>query len=83
MTVLAAVAAGPGSRVLAFEPHPELFAVLERNVADARRHWSAARVDTYRARVGRAGGLAACTCRRTSRRTTALPNRAGIEPANR
>ena len=59
MTVLAAVAAGPGSRVLAFEPHPELFAVLERNVADARRHWSAARVDTYRAALGARAGLAA------------------------
>lgn len=32
MTVLAATAAGPTGRVIAFEPHPELFAVLERNV---------------------------------------------------
>jgi FkbM family methyltransferase len=35
MTVLASVAAGPGGRVLAFEPHPALFAVAQRNVQAA------------------------------------------------
>ena len=37
MTVLAATAAGRGGRVLAFEPHPELFAVLQQNAAYAAR----------------------------------------------
>ncbi|MGH8442638.1 MAG: FkbM family methyltransferase [Nevskiaceae bacterium] len=36
MTVLAGMVTGPTGRVLAFEPHPELFGVLERNVAAAR-----------------------------------------------
>lgn len=36
MTVLAAIAAGDRGRVLAFEPHPDLFELLERNVAQAR-----------------------------------------------
>jgi FkbM family methyltransferase len=33
MTSLAAVRSGHGGRVLAFEPHPDVFALLERNVA--------------------------------------------------
>jgi FkbM family methyltransferase len=33
MTSLAAVRAGPSGRVLSFEPHPDVFALLERNVA--------------------------------------------------
>jgi FkbM family methyltransferase len=37
MTVLAATAAGPGGRVLAFEPHPDLFEVLRQNAAYAGR----------------------------------------------
>jgi FkbM family methyltransferase len=37
MTLLAATAAGPSGIVFSFEPHPELFAVLEQNVAAARR----------------------------------------------
>ena len=32
MTVLAATASGATGRVLAFEPHPELFAVLQQNI---------------------------------------------------
>ncbi|MBI4519860.1 MAG: FkbM family methyltransferase [Gemmatimonadetes bacterium] len=35
MTVLGATVAGPSGRVFAFEPHPGLFAVLQRNVAAA------------------------------------------------
>ena len=35
MTVLAATAAGRSGRVLAFEPHPELFAVLCQNAGYA------------------------------------------------
>ena len=37
MTVLAATAAGRGGRVVAVEPHPELFAVLQQNAAYAAR----------------------------------------------
>src|SRR5512138_2207904 len=36
MTVLAAMAAGAKGRVLAFEPHSELFAILQANIAAAR-----------------------------------------------
>ena len=35
MTILSALASGPSGHVVAWEPHPELFAVLERNVAEA------------------------------------------------
>jgi FkbM family methyltransferase len=44
MTLLMSVAAGPEGRVLAFEPHPELFKILERTMAHARegRHVAAA-----------------------------------------
>ena len=37
MTILAAAAAGRGGRVLAFEPHPELFPILQQNTAYAMR----------------------------------------------
>ena len=52
MTVLAGLAAGPGGRVLSFEPHPGLFEVLERNVAEARAHRRLANVETFRAALG-------------------------------
>ncbi len=58
MTVLAGVAAGPGGKVLSFEPHPELFAVLERNVAEARVHWGTAGVETHQAALGERPGTA-------------------------
>lgn len=35
MTLLGSVAAGPSGRVVAFEPHPDLFRMLERNVTEA------------------------------------------------
>ena len=34
MTTLAGLAAGPTGHVTSWEPHPELFKVLERNIAD-------------------------------------------------
>jgi FkbM family methyltransferase len=37
MTLLAAVAVGPGGRVIAFEPNPDVFAILKQNV-EASRH---------------------------------------------
>ena len=56
MTVLAATAAGRAGRVLAFEPHPELFAVLERNAAYAHRFGCA--VETRQVALGDTDGLA-------------------------
>ena len=50
MTVLAATAAGSGGRVIAFEPHPELFDVLQRNAAYASRFGCA--VETRRVALG-------------------------------
>jgi FkbM family methyltransferase len=50
MTVLAATAAGRGGRVLAFEPHPELFAVLRQNAAYAGRFGCA--VETRQVALG-------------------------------
>lgn len=58
MTVLAGIAAGRGGRVLSFEPHPELFAVLERNVAGASRRWSTAAFETHQAALGDRPGSA-------------------------
>jgi FkbM family methyltransferase len=37
MSSVAAVRTGPGGRVLAFEPHPQVFELLERNVAGWRK----------------------------------------------
>jgi FkbM family methyltransferase len=38
MTLLASVVAGPGGNVLAFEPHPDLFRIMQQNVT-AARNW--------------------------------------------
>ena len=56
MTVLAATAAGRGGRVLAFEPHPELFAVLQQNAAYATR--SGCRVEARQVALGESRGQA-------------------------
>jgi FkbM family methyltransferase len=58
MTLLAGHAAGPGGRVLSFEPHPDLFAVLKRNVADARAKWKVAGFETHQAALGESPGVA-------------------------
>jgi FkbM family methyltransferase len=58
MTVLAGVAAGPGGRVLSFEPHPELFATLQQNVAAVRRQLNTAHVETHQAALGEQVGTA-------------------------
>jgi FkbM family methyltransferase len=58
MTVLAGLAAGPTGRVLSFEPHPALCAVLERNVAEARAHGRLANVETHQAALGDQPGTA-------------------------
>lgn len=56
MTVLAATAAGRGGRVLAFEPHPDLFAVLQQNAAYAMR--SGCRVEARQVALGETRGHA-------------------------
>ncbi len=61
MTLLAAVLAGrngDNGEVVAFEPHPELFSVLKRNVAGARERFQLARTDLHNAAVGASAGLA-------------------------
>jgi FkbM family methyltransferase len=54
MSVLLGHLVGPTGRVLAWEPHPDLFAVLERNVA----RFPDARVEPRRAALGDAKGTA-------------------------
>jgi FkbM family methyltransferase len=52
MTVLASVAAGPRGRIVAFEPHPDLFTVLQQNVSVARRALEIAHVDLHQSALG-------------------------------
>ena len=54
MTVLAAAAAGPTGRVVAFEPHPDLFAVLRQNVEMTAGRLPSATVDLHNAALGEA-----------------------------
>jgi FkbM family methyltransferase len=56
MTVLAGTAAGRAGRVLAFEPHPELFEVLQRNAAYASRFGCA--IEARQVALGDQQGLA-------------------------
>jgi FkbM family methyltransferase len=58
MTVLAAVAAGPTGKVIAFEPNPALFPVLEQNVSGAREHRPIATVDLRQEAIGDRSGTA-------------------------
>jgi FkbM family methyltransferase len=58
MTRALAVAAGPGGRVVGFEPHPEVFAVLARNVERWRRHPASAAIEVRRCGLSRRGGRA-------------------------
>jgi FkbM family methyltransferase len=52
MTLLAGVAAGSAGRVLSWEPHPELFSVLQSNVASLRARGGAASVAIRNAALG-------------------------------
>jgi FkbM family methyltransferase len=57
MTLLAGVAAGASGRVISWEPHPELFAVLQRNVAALNTRGGAADITIRSAALGpEAGG---------------------------
>jgi FkbM family methyltransferase len=55
---LAALAAGPDGQVVAWEPHPELFAVLERNVAGVAARRRTARITLRNAALGSTPGRA-------------------------
>jgi FkbM family methyltransferase len=61
MTVLAAVAAGPSGRILSFEPHPDLFAILGRNVEAVRSQSRVAPVELHRAALSERAGTAELT----------------------
>jgi FkbM family methyltransferase len=58
MTLLSAVAAGSSGRVLSWEPHPELFSVLQRNVASLNSRAGAARIAIRNAALGPDSGHA-------------------------
>jgi FkbM family methyltransferase len=58
MTVLAAVAAGPEGRVIAFEPHPRLFDILRQNVESAGRRHAIARPELHNQALGASTGSA-------------------------
>jgi FkbM family methyltransferase len=58
MTLLAAVAAGSSGRVFAWEPHPELFSVLQRNVAALHDRGGGAAIAARNAALGAEAGQA-------------------------
>lgn len=58
MTLLAGVAAGSSGRVLSWEPHPELFSVLERNVAALNARGGAADMAIRNTALGPESGRA-------------------------
>lgn len=58
MTLLGSVAAGPSGRVWAFEPHPDLFRLLERNVTEAPGAGRLAPVTLHKTALGDRDGEA-------------------------
>jgi FkbM family methyltransferase len=52
MTLLGAVACGPGGRVMAFEPNPNLFSMLKKNVEMARGRIAIAPIDLREVALG-------------------------------
>jgi FkbM family methyltransferase len=58
MTLLAAVAAGSSGQVFAWEPHPELFSVLQRNVAALHAGGGGGSIAIRNAALGAEAGLA-------------------------
>lgn len=58
MTLLAGVAAGPSGRVVSWEPHLELFRVLESNVASLNARGGGARISIRNAALGPEPGRA-------------------------
>jgi FkbM family methyltransferase len=57
-TLLASLAAGPAGKVVAFEPHPTLFPILEGNVERARQRYVIAAVDLRQSALSDAPGTA-------------------------
>ncbi|HLG54686.1 MAG TPA: FkbM family methyltransferase [Vicinamibacterales bacterium] len=58
MTMLAGIAAGPTGQVVSWEPHPELFSVLQQNVTTLRRIQGTAEIDIRNAALGQTSGSA-------------------------
>ena len=58
MTTLAGLAAGPTGHVTSWEPHPELFKVLERNIADVSAGHRIARITLRNAALAGTRGTA-------------------------
>ena len=58
MTLLARVGASPDGRVIAFEPHPDLFQVALENVAASARKFELAAVDLRNQALGETSGPA-------------------------
>jgi FkbM family methyltransferase len=61
MTALAALAAGPAGHVVSWEPHPGLFEVLQRNVAELTTRRSSARITLHNAALADTQGTADLT----------------------
>lgn len=58
MTLLAGVAAGPSGHVVAWEPHPDLYSVLRRNVLAVSAAGRCADISVRHAALGQSGGVA-------------------------
>jgi FkbM family methyltransferase len=58
MSVLAARVAGPAGTVISFEPHPDLFGILEQNIATDARNGLSARVQCSQRALGATSGTA-------------------------
>jgi FkbM family methyltransferase len=58
MTLLTAIAAGPSGRVVAWEPHPELFGVLQQNARSLAASVACAHIDLRNAALGERAGTA-------------------------
>lgn len=58
MTILAAIAAGPGGKVVAFEPNPQLFTWLQQNVRRNSVIGCLAEITLHQAALGESSGQA-------------------------
>jgi FkbM family methyltransferase len=58
MTILASMAAGPHGKIMAFEPHPGLFAVAQKNVSSVRKQFNVACIELYEIALGDHPGVA-------------------------
>jgi FkbM family methyltransferase len=58
MTLLAAVATGEKGKVFAFEPHPALFAIVEKNISSLRQGFRISATDLHNTALGELSGKA-------------------------